>query len=144
MEIFVIVLRIFLMLSQIDCSLFDSVMKIFYMLSKIYNPLETPCLSSLCCRSESEKVFMNSILLTCRQKYVSWQGSWIEFKNTSSNTTLEYFAVYVCFKLLTCFFMHLLIIFYVIFHEISLKLQKGIMVLFELYNPECFCHFRII
>jgi len=27
------------------------------------NPLETPCLPLLCCRSESEKVFMSSIQL---------------------------------------------------------------------------------
>jgi len=35
MQIFVIKLRIFLTLSQIDSSLFDGVMKIFNMLSKI-------------------------------------------------------------------------------------------------------------
>ena len=30
------------------------------------NPLEKPCLPSLCCRSESEKVFMSSIQLAFR------------------------------------------------------------------------------
>jgi len=35
MQIFVIKMRIFLTLSQIDSSLFDGVMKIFNMLSKI-------------------------------------------------------------------------------------------------------------
>jgi len=51
------------------------------------NPLETPCISSLCCRSNSEEdVYMNSIMSACRSSHVSWQAGRIEFKSSSSNT----------------------------------------------------------
>jgi hypothetical protein len=65
------------------------------------NPLETPCLSSLCCRSDFEDVLVNLIQLTCQLKYVKWQACWIKYKNTPSNTFLKHSPLMLlcCFKL---------------------------------------------
>jgi len=70
---------------------------------------------------------MSSIQLAFRYIYVSWQ-----FKSTSTNTILEYYVVYVVLS-----YLLFLCIFYLFSKSYSMKtLQKHILVLFGLYNPE--------
>jgi len=109
------------------------------------NPLETHCLSSLCCISDYDEVVVNLIQLTCRSKYVSWKVSWINYKNTSSNIFPEIssFLLLGCFTLLN--YVLYLFFYYVIHHENPPKIKlKHSLELFKLYNPKVIESFRFI